>query len=44
MTNSDNGGQLANEILRTIAHEYGWPDFQPSERTITKADPKLLDG
>ena len=44
MTNSDNGGQLANEILRTIAHEYGWPDFQPSERTITKADPKLFDG
>jgi len=44
MTNSDNGGQLAGEILRTIAHEYGWPDFQPSERSITKADPKILDG
>ena len=44
MTNSDSGGQLASEILRTIAHEYGWPDFQPSERTITKADPKILDG
>ncbi|HTB10008.1 MAG TPA: serine hydrolase [Bryobacteraceae bacterium] len=44
MTNSDNGGQLASEILRTIAHEYGWPDFQPSERMVTKADPKLFDG
>jgi CubicO group peptidase (beta-lactamase class C family) len=44
MTNSDSGGQLASEILRTIAHEYGWPDFQPSERTIMKADPKILDG
>jgi CubicO group peptidase (beta-lactamase class C family) len=44
MTNSDNGGQLAGEILRTIAHEYGWPDFQPSERAITKVDPKVFNG
>jgi CubicO group peptidase (beta-lactamase class C family) len=29
MTNSDNGGQLAGEILRTIAYEYKWPDFGP---------------
>jgi CubicO group peptidase (beta-lactamase class C family) len=29
MTNSDNGMYLANEILRTIAYEYGWPDFRP---------------
>ncbi len=47
MTNSDNGGQLAGEILRTIAYEYKWPDFGPAEREITKADPadpKVLDG
>jgi CubicO group peptidase (beta-lactamase class C family) len=44
MTNSDAGGQLADEILRTIAYEYKWPDFQPVERTVTKADPKVLDG
>jgi hypothetical protein len=44
MTNSDRGGQLAEEILRTIAYEYKWPDFQPVERTIAKVDPKLLDG
>jgi hypothetical protein len=31
MTNSDNGGQLANEILRTIAYERKWPDFAPRE-------------
>jgi CubicO group peptidase (beta-lactamase class C family) len=31
MTNSDNGGQLANEILRTIAYEYKWPDFGPRD-------------
>jgi CubicO group peptidase (beta-lactamase class C family) len=31
MTNSDTGGQLANEILRTIAYEYKWPDFGPHD-------------
>jgi len=31
MTNSDNGSQVADEILRTIAHEYKWPDFAPRE-------------
>jgi CubicO group peptidase (beta-lactamase class C family) len=29
MTNSDYGGALAAEILRTIASEYKWPDFAP---------------
>jgi CubicO group peptidase (beta-lactamase class C family) len=43
MTNSDAGGQLATEILRTIAYEYKWPDFQPTEQTVTQADPKVLD-
>jgi CubicO group peptidase (beta-lactamase class C family) len=31
MTNSDNGGQLVGEILRTIAYERKWPDFAPRE-------------
>jgi CubicO group peptidase (beta-lactamase class C family) len=31
MTNGDNGGALAGEILRTIAYEYKWPDFGPRE-------------
>jgi CubicO group peptidase (beta-lactamase class C family) len=44
MTNSDAGGQLAEEILRSIAYEYKWPDFQPVERSIGKVDPKTLDG
>ena len=43
MTNGDNGGQLAFEIQRTVAHEYGWPDFQPVEHTTSKVDPNLLD-
>jgi len=36
MTNSDNGGQLAAEILRTIAYEYKWPDFGPHETPARK--------
>ena len=42
MTNSDSGGQLATEIVRTIAHEYGWLDFQPAERTIGKVDDSTI--
>ncbi len=44
MTNGDNGSQLASEMLRTVAHEYGWPDFQPVEHTVANVDPKLFDG
>jgi hypothetical protein len=43
MTNGDNGGQLASEILRSVAYEYGWPDFHPVEHTVTHVDPKVLD-
>jgi hypothetical protein len=43
MTNSDRGGALGGEIQRTIAYEYKWPDFQPTERTIAKIDPKVFD-
>jgi CubicO group peptidase (beta-lactamase class C family) len=43
MTNSDRGGALGEEIQRTIAYEYKWPDFQPAERTIAKIDPKVFD-
>ncbi len=44
MTNSDNGGQLAEEVFRAIASEYEWPDFKPVERALAKVDPKILDG
>jgi CubicO group peptidase (beta-lactamase class C family) len=27
MTNSDNGAELVQEVVRTIAREYGWPDY-----------------
>ena len=44
MTNSDNGGQLANELTSTVAHEYGWPDFQPTEKTAVSVNPGILSG
>ncbi len=43
MTNADNGGQLAQELLRTIAHEYDWPDYQPKVHSIIKVDASRLD-
>lgn len=43
MTNSDRGGALGEEIQRTIAYEYKWPDFQPTEHTLAKIDPKVFD-
>jgi CubicO group peptidase (beta-lactamase class C family) len=43
MTNSENGGELIAEILRSVAAEYGWPDFHPRERLIVKVDPRIYD-
>jgi CubicO group peptidase (beta-lactamase class C family) len=43
MTNSENGAQLMLELLRSIAAEYGWPDYQPRERIIAKIDPSIYD-
>jgi CubicO group peptidase (beta-lactamase class C family) len=43
MTNGNRGGQLAEQIVRTIAYEYKWPDFQPARRTLAKVDPKIFD-
>lgn len=42
MTNSDAGGALANEILRSIAREYGWPNFKPVERALAKVNPEIF--
>jgi len=43
MTNSETGAQLILEILRSIAAEYGWPDYQPRERIIAKIDSAIYD-
>jgi len=34
MTNGERGGGLADELLRAIAREYGWPVYKPVERTV----------
>jgi CubicO group peptidase (beta-lactamase class C family) len=42
MTSSDAGGDVMFEILRSIAREYGWPAFQPVEKTAAAPDPAAL--
>jgi CubicO group peptidase (beta-lactamase class C family) len=44
MTNAVGGMQIANEIVRSIAVEYAWPDFRPTERTLAKVDSAILVG
>jgi hypothetical protein len=41
MTNGDRGSGLFNEILRAIAREYGWPDYQPIEKTVADVNPAM---
>jgi hypothetical protein len=42
MTSGDNGGQLGDELMHSIAAEYGWPDWKPQIRTTIKVDEKTL--
>lgn len=42
MTNSDNGGALMQEILVTVADEYGWPGFELIEKTVIALDSAAL--
>lgn len=43
MSNGDNGQDLELEILRTVAHEYGWPDFQPPTIKRASVGAKTMD-
>jgi len=43
MTNSENGVPLTQEIFRSVAAEYGWPDYHPQERVIARVDPRIYD-
>jgi CubicO group peptidase (beta-lactamase class C family) len=38
MTNGDRGSGLFNEVLRAIAREYGWSEYQPIEKTVASVD------
>jgi CubicO group peptidase (beta-lactamase class C family) len=42
MTSGDAGGQLGDEVMHSIAAEYGWPDYRPTIRTAVQVDPKIL--
>lgn len=42
MTNSDNGSIIAGEIVRAIAHEYGWPTFRSVERDVVRLPDAVL--
>jgi CubicO group peptidase (beta-lactamase class C family) len=42
MTNGDQGGLLAGEIMRSIAREYDWPAFKPVAKTAVSVDRKSL--
>lgn len=43
MTNSDNGGDLASEVLFTIAIEYGWSGFEVTEKVVADLDPRAYE-
>ncbi len=39
LTSGGGGGALVDEIARSVAHVYHWPDFQPLERTTVIVNP-----
>ena len=41
MTNSDSGGTIIPEILRSIAREYQWPDYQMVEKKALMIPPSI---
>lgn len=43
MINSDNGYVFAEEIMRSIAKEYGWFEYLPKEKVIVSVDRKIYD-
>ena len=43
MTNSDRGGLLIDEIIRSVAREHDWTDYKPKEKAIATVDPKIYD-
>jgi CubicO group peptidase (beta-lactamase class C family) len=43
LTNSKSGLDVARQLLRAVAREYQWPDFQPTERTVSSPDPATYE-
>ncbi len=42
MTNGEFGDQLFLEMLRSIATEYGWPDYRQEHKTAVPVTPEIL--
>ena len=42
LTNGDRGGELADELLYSIAAAYDWPDFRVTEKRIIEINPEEL--
>jgi CubicO group peptidase (beta-lactamase class C family) len=43
LTNGDNGWPLIEELMRSIAAEYGWGDWHPVERIAAPPHPNIYD-
>ena len=43
MVNSDYGGNLMSELLRSLSEEYGWKHFGPIEKDVAEIDPAAYD-
>lgn len=43
MANADGGNELIDEIVRSAARTYRWPDFAPQRRDIAAIEPAVLE-
>jgi CubicO group peptidase (beta-lactamase class C family) len=43
MANSESADPLISEIFRTIAYEYGWPDYAPPVRKVDRIEPQFFE-
>lgn len=44
LTNGEQGGTMATELIHTVAKVYGWPDFQrPAVKFAVKPSPRSMD-
>jgi CubicO group peptidase (beta-lactamase class C family) len=43
LTNGDGGWMLIEELMRSIAAEYGWEDYQPVQRTAAPPNTAVYD-
>lgn len=43
MTNAQGGSRLADELMHSIATEYGWPDFKQVVRSEVKVEHSVLE-